>query len=215
MNTFNKFLVILMALMLISFWVTAILLIWLVPDALGNTLRNLSVLLRAHNLLFQILLTTFGVSTVLVSLLILAGEFSDHEPSVFKIATPSGAVAFVPLESLAQRLKNEIESSGQVHMARVRLRPAKDKLDVLADVAVAPDTGLATKLQEIEAIVRGAAQEQLGVPVRNVRLNLRHAARGSSAPAMAQEPPVPVPQPEILVPDRGAPERHAREEDQV
>lgn len=203
MNTFNKFLVILMALMVVSFWVTAVLLVWLLPDALGGAMRSFSVLLRAHNLLFQAVITTFGVSSILVSLLILAGEFAEHEPAVIKLATSSGGVAFVSLDSLSQRLKSEVESIAQIQLVRLRVRPVRDQLDVLAEVAVTPDAHLTTKSEEVMAMVRSVATQRMGVPVKNVRVDIRHDTRVRSAPVMptavtlAQSPG----QQEILVPD--------------
>ncbi|GEM_PF-3222943 len=203
MNTFNKFLVVLMALMTVSFWVTAVLLVWLLPDALGSAMRSFSVLLRAHNLLFQAVITTFGVSSILVSLLILAGEFAEHEPAVIKLNTSSGGVAFVALDSLSQRLKSEVESIEQIQMVRLRVRPVRNQLDVLAEVAVAPDAHLTTKSEEVMAVVRAVATQRMGVPVKNVRVDIRHDKRTRSAPviptaAASDQSPG---QQEILVPD--------------
>lgn len=200
MNTFNKFLVILLALASIVFWLTVVFIVWTLPGELALALRDTAGLIRGSQLLFQGLVTAFGVSSVLVALLILAGEFSSQEPAFVIITQVSGGTAAISLDAIAQRLKSELEQLPQVRMARPRIRNLRNVIDVLVEVRTDPDTHLPTKADEVCRVVRQIAEERLGVRLKDVRVNIQpdaHARPSFTAPTPPAESVAPG---EILVP---------------
>ena len=212
MNTFNKFLVILLALASVMFWLTVVFIVWTLPGELVLALRDTAALIRGSQLLFQGLVTAFGVSSVLVALLILAGEFSSQEAAFVSITRVSGGSAVSSLDAIAQRLKSELEQLPQIRMARPRIRNLRNAIEVLVEVRTDPEAHLPTKADEVCQAVRQIAEERLGVRLKNVRVNIQpdaHARPSFTTPM----PPVaePVAPGEILVPGSPATTEHTSE----
>lgn len=195
MNTFNRFLVILISLTAICFSLAALLAVWVTPDELGASLRQTATILRANPLLIQGLVTAFGVSFILVALLILVGEFGPQEPSAIPLAGVAGGGATVSVDTITERIKDEVEQLPGVRMARPRVRPRRGAIDVAVELRTYPDVHLPTKADEVVQSVRRAVEEGLGVRVKDVRVNFQPDA-GRVTPG---------PQGEIRVPGASAP----------
>ena len=200
MSTFNKFLVILLALASIVFWLTVVFIVWTLPGELALALRDTAVLIRGSQLLFQGLITAFGVSSVLVALLILAGEFSSQEPSVAIISQVTGGSAVISLDAIAQRLKSELEELPQIRMVRPRIRNLRKAIDVRLEVRTDPETHLPTKADEVCRVVRQITEDRLGVRLKDVRVNIQPDAHERPSATTPTPPAAPVATGEILVP---------------
>ena len=185
MNTFNRFLVILITLTGICFSLGALLVVWALPSELGTTLRQTALLMRDSPLLLQGLVTAFAVSFTLVALLILVGEFTPQGPSAtIPLAGVSGGGATVSLESVTERIKNDVEQVPGVRMARPRVRLVRRAVDVLVEVRPEPETHLPAKAEEVHQVVRRAVEERLGVRLRNIRVNFQpEAPRANTRPS--------------------------------
>lgn len=202
MNAFNKFLVVLMTLVGILFWGGAIFVMWFLPEELGAVLRALSgALIQGNPVLVQALVTVFGASVILVSLLVLTGEFTDHEPESIRLPQVSGGSAFVPIASIGQRVKSQVEQEPAARIVRPRIRRVRDGLEVVMDLRVAPDADLGQTAEASCRHVRDVVEQQLGLPLKDVRVNISHDPR---ARPMAEAARVPVAgerrEGEILVP---------------
>lgn len=200
MNTFNKFLVILLAVTGIFLWLTAISIAWLLPVELSTALRGTAILIRSNVLLFQGLITAFGVSSILVSLLILAGEFSEHEPSVLRLPSFTGGTAFVPFEAVVQTLRSDLELVPQVRTALPHVKNVRNAIEVFVDLRTDPDAHLPTKAEEVCRTVRETAEKRLGIRVRDVKVNIQHAFQAKDARAVPQHEAGQTDSLEILVP---------------
>lgn len=202
MNTFNRFLVILIALTAICFSLAALLVVWVLPNELGASLRQTALILRDNPILLQGLVTAFGVSFILVSLLILVGEFGPQQPASIPLAGVAGGGATVSVDTITERIKGEVEQLPGVRMARPRVRTGRGGVTVALEVRSEPDVHLPTKADEVVQVVRRAVEDRLGVPVRDVRVNFQpDSGRGSPRPQGdirvpgAQTPPEPPPAP--------------------
>lgn len=200
MNTFNKFLVILLAVTGIFFWLTAIFIAWLLPVELSTALRGAAILIRSNVLLFQGLITAFGVSSILVSLLILAGEFSEYEPSVLRLPSFTGGTAFIPFEAVVQTLRSDLELVPQVRTALPHVRNVRNAIEVFVDLRTDPDAHLPTKAEEVCRTVKETAEKRLGIRVRDVKVNIQHAFQAKDARAVPQHEAGQTDPQEILVP---------------
>jgi len=184
-NTFNRFLVILVALAGICFSLAAVLAVWAIPSELGASLRQTSLVLRDNPILLQGLVTALAVSFVLVALLILVGEFSPQTPAAIPLAGVTGGGATVAVATVTERIKSEVEQVSGVRMARPRVRPGRGAVDVVIEVRSDPDVHLPSKAAEVVQVVRSATEERLGVQVRNIRVNFQPDS-GRGAPARPQ-----------------------------
>lgn len=183
MNTFNRFLVILIALTAICFSLASLLAVWVIPDDVGVSLRQTATILRSQPLVIQGLVTAFSVSFILVALLILVGEFGPQEPSAIPLAGVAGGGATVSIETITERIKDEVEQVPGVRMARPRVRTRRGAIDATVELRTFPDVHLPTKADEVVQTVRRAVEEGLGVPVKDVRVNFQpDAGRGSARP---------------------------------
>ena len=200
MKTFNKFLVILLAVAGIFFWLTTISIAWLLPVELSTALRGTAILIRSNILLFQGLITAFGVSSLLVSLLILAGEVSEHEPSVLRLPSFTGGTAFIPFEAVVQALRSDLELVPQVQTALPHIRNARNAIEVFVDLRTDPDTHLPTKAEEVCRTVRETAEKRLGIPVKDVKVNIQYALRAKDVSAAPRQEADHTDPQEILVP---------------
>lgn len=200
MNLFNRFLVILMALVGIAFWLTAVFVVWALPGDLVVALRDSAAFIRGNVLLFQGLMSAFGISSILVLALILVGEFSAQEPAVVRIAQVSGGVAAISVEAIAQRVKADLEQLPQVRLARPRIRNRRSAIDVVVELRTDPEAHLPTKADEVCQAVRHTVEERLGVRLKDVRVQIQpdtHSRPMTAQPARAGEGAAPG---EILVP---------------
>ncbi|MBI2887507.1 MAG: alkaline shock response membrane anchor protein AmaP [Chloroflexi bacterium] len=200
MNLFNRFLVILMALVGIAFWLAAVFVVWALPGEVVVALRDSAAFIRGNVLLFQGLMSAFGVSSILVLILILVGEFSAQEPAVVRIAQVSGGVAAISVEAIAQRVKADLEQIPQVRLARPRIRNRRSAIDVMVELRTDPETHLPSKANEVCQAVRHTVEERLGVQLKDVRVQIQpdtHSRPMAAQPARAGEGAAPG---EILVP---------------
>ena len=181
MNTFNKFLVILIALGSICLWFGAIFAVWFLPEKLLLALRDTAFLLRDNTQLARGFVSAFGVSAILVALLILAGEFSPGQPRWLRIGRVAGGTAVVTIEAMTGQLKAEIERVAMVQMARPRIISVrKNAADVIVELRTAGQAHLPTVADEVCNIVREVMENQMGTELRSVRVAFQQAGRGAN-----------------------------------
>lgn len=197
MNTFNRFLVILGALAVIFFWLGAIFIILVLPDQLLLGLRDTAFAVRNNTVLVQVFVTAFGVSAILVALLILAGEIAPRQPNSVRINHVATGSAVISLEAMAQQLKGAIETVPLVSMARPRLSVRKGAVDVVVELRTATQAQLRNIADEVCAVVRQVVENEIGAELRSVRVAFQQTGRGGSAhpsttgPITVAQPPGP------------------------
>ena len=178
MNTFNKFLVILIAIGSILLWFGAIFAVWTLQDRLLLALRDTAFLLRDNVQLVRLFVTAFGVSAILVALLILAGEFSPGQPRSIQIGNVAGGTAVVTIEAMTSRLKAEIERVAMVQMARPRITIRKNAADVVVELRTAGQVHLPPVADNVCNVVRDVMENQMGAQLRSVRVAFQQTGRG-------------------------------------
>lgn len=192
MNTFNRFLVILLTLLGLLFWFGVVLLVWLFPRELSLILRDLAALFRTETLVMQGVTTAAAVSFILVDLLILLGEFSSEQPAVVELRTDGGTS--VSLATIAQRLKDELEALPGVAMARANVRAAKNLVELRLEVRPERDAQLPAMAEEVHQRTRMVVENQLGVRLRDVRVvfhTANNAGREDTPPTTTRDIVVP------------------------
>ncbi len=190
MNTFNRFLIILICLTALCFWLGALLVVWAMPVELRAALQTTALVLRDSTLLFQGVISAFAVSFILVSLLILVGEFSPQAPRVIPLTGASGGNATVSADTVIERVKGAVEQVAGVRSVRPRVRSVRGGVEMDLEVRTEPESHLPTKADEVRQAVRSATEEQLGLRLKDVKVHFQpERGRGIQRP-----------QGEILVP---------------
>lgn len=183
MNAFNRFLVILGALAVAFFWLGAIFIILVLPEQLLLALRDTAFAIRNNTLLVQVFVTAFGVSAILVALLILAGEIAPRQPTAVRINHVSTGSAVISIDAMVQQLRGAIEAVPLVSMARPRLTVRKGAVDVVVELRTSAQAQLRTVADDVCAVVRRVVEGEIGAELRSVRVAFQQTGRGGGAHA--------------------------------
>ena len=141
MNTFNRFLLIILALGSALFWMAAVLSIWVFPRELAEIFRSFSTMLRLQPSVLQGLITALGVSAGAVSLLVLVGELFPQEPTMVTVDNVHGGTAAVTIAALMLGLKQQLEERTGLQAVRPTVTSHHNGLDV--HVEMHADSGYA------------------------------------------------------------------------
>jgi len=104
----------------------------------------------------------------------------------------------VGVKSIAQQLQNSLSGIADVSRVRPRVVSRGRKVDIFLDIQVHPAVELPGKTEEITQLARGVVEEQMGIKVGKVRVNMQYG------PEMPRAMPEPEPLPP-LVPVEPAP----------
>ena len=170
MTTFNRFLLILLALGGALFWAGAIFTVWVFPRELSEILRAFSATLRLQPTLLQGMVTAFGVSAMAVSLLVLVGELFPQEPTMVAVDNVHGGTAAITIAALLQGLKQELEQRTGVQAVRPTITPRRNGIDVHVELHAGPETQLVHKAEDVSRIVHDQIEEKWGLKLRNVQV---------------------------------------------
>lgn len=207
MHTFNRFLVILVCLTAIIFWALVLLVIWAAPTELGGALVAIGRQLRLQPFLLQALVTGFGACSVLVSLLILTGEFTARNGSTVRVAQSSGGPAEVSLEAIGAALRARLaDVEGVLRVRPVVHRASATSVDVRLEVRAAPTALLAALADRLAAEARDTVAQSLGVGLRRLSVLFVEGEFGADgAPALPRGDQEPVVVPSAMQAAQGSP----------
>ena len=166
LTSFNRFLLILIAITIILFWAGMVFLVWAFPEELGLIFSGMGRTLRVQPALLQIIISGFGGSAIAVSILILIGELFPKEEAVLKV---SGQAA-ISIEVVVGTLKQALEQQPGVRAARPIIVQHNNDVDVLVDLNTDLDGELAPKADESVQIVRNLLERTWGLRVKDVKV---------------------------------------------
>ncbi len=170
MNTFNRFLLIILALGSALFWMAAVLSIWVFPRELAEVFRSFSTMLRLQPSVLQGLITALGVSAGAVSLLVLVGELFPQEPTMVTVDNVHGGTAAVTVAALMLGLKQQLEERTGLQAVRPTVTSHHNGLDVHVEMHADQDTQLVHSAESITQAVRTQVEGQWGLKLHNVRV---------------------------------------------
>ncbi len=168
MHTFNRFLVILLCLSGVIFWVLVLLIIWFAPTELGSALGQIGRQLRLQPTLLQVVVSGFGLSSVLVALLILAGEFTAQSAGTVRL-TGGGRSADVSLDAVNAHLRAALTQIDGVASVRPMVRrTGASSIEVRLEVEPANGIALPPLADQLAAAVKHQVETELGLSLKNV-----------------------------------------------
>jgi len=169
MNELNRFLIVLVACVLIVLMAIVIFLVWTAPDDAINELQSVVDFLRDNNETAGQLIVTLGALTVIVlALLMIIVELApEDEPKELRVEQ-AGATTVIPADALRLRLEEALLNLPEVTAARARVKTRDGGIASNLELTVTPHANLAGVTQEATRVVVDAVQTDLGLPVAGV-----------------------------------------------
>ncbi len=191
MNSINRLVVIVelvIAIALMPIIVVASLLFdRMVPDLVTNTARNL---VDGPNWLYtQSVLVGIAVFIFILAILVLFLEL--HRPSLhgLKVQQVTDGQVEVTADALVRRLEHDILQVDQV--TRVKPHVSADRkgaVNVLLEIETTPDVSLPAKTQEVISVARQAVEQQMGLQLGKVQVQVDHARHAKRQASAEQSP---------------------------
>lgn len=180
MNVFNRLIAILA---LIVGW-TVVVAVAAVPDVMLavagaslETLQNVFGLLDSVNpgwLLPAIRAILIILATV-VLLVLLWAELRRAETPAVRVRLTSGGEAVVTADSVARRLAWHLDQLADVISVKPTVQRRGNSVDVHLALETAPDIEVPMKTEEVMAVAREVLEERMGLQVRKLKVEIRHA----------------------------------------
>ncbi|HDN80621.1 MAG: alkaline shock response membrane anchor protein AmaP [Chloroflexi bacterium] len=176
MNLFNRIIVILL---LITGMVLSPL-IFVFPDrAIELAHWNLSVL-EANLALINPLARLIGglalaVLSFLLCLVLLFLEFARFRPKAVRVSQVAGGEASLALESIASRLQYNVSQLGDVVSVKPKVTVRGKGIRVEINLETNPEINVPAKIEEVCEVVRQTVEEQMGLKLNKVKVNIKHA----------------------------------------
>lgn len=182
MNLFNRILLVLLALLGLVGGIALIAVALTVPEGVVAYFEAWAAYFGA-GFLWQ--LTWAGVAAggvlSLVSLALLLLELGPRRRRLVQISRVGGDAGMLTVDSVARRIRHEVEALDQVKGARPRVTSRGQEVDVHLDLHTDLNTPVKSKDEEIRQVVRQTVEEGLGVKLRRLEVEFHQEAESRPA----------------------------------
>jgi len=172
MNLFNKVVTVVLFLVLMI----VVPLVLILPQAMLGAVQQVSASISASITTFhRVVLVLVGIIVFIVCGLVLYLEL--RRPSRKRAIlekTPGGEVE-VALDSIAQRLEYRIDQLADVVKVTPEIKPRRKDIDVELNLETTPDVDVPAMTEEVRQVTRDVVEERMGLKLRKVKVNIRHA----------------------------------------
>jgi len=202
MNTFNR---VVMVLLLLAIIVVATIVL-VVPrpaiEVLQEWLWNLDANLA---LVDPLALLVGGVALALLvdvvcAVLIWLEIRRRRRSSAIRVQSISGGQAELTVDSIARRLEHNISQLDGVTFIKPDVWGKKDGVEVELDLETSPEVEVPAKTEEVCQVTRETVEDKMGLKLRKVRVNIKHAPYSAEPPTVL-EPTPPAPEPPLAYED--------------
>jgi uncharacterized alkaline shock family protein YloU len=129
-----------------------------------------------------------GFALIALCVLLLMVELRPAPRQSVVVAQLSGGAAEISTESVALRLKRVAESVNGVREAVPHIRSRSRGADISVGLVTAMDLDIPQKTEEVIAAIRDEAENRMGVPVRSLRVTVKHSPKDTFQPAPSPGP---------------------------
>lgn len=188
-NLFNR---IAMSVILLLLIVSA-LLVSLLPKPVIQSLR-FALDVAEYNLdsPAQLVGAVVGLLVAVGAFLLLIAELRPSARQTVVVAQVAGGTAELTTESVALRVKRVAESIGSIREATPVVHSRGKAVDIFVRLFTDPDIDLPQKTEEVMQAVRTETQTKMGVPIKTLRVTVKHAtAEGGLPRPLPEIPPKP------------------------
>lgn len=199
MNTFNRVVVILLLLAIIIVMTVVLVVPRLMIEVVQRWLSNLDANLA---LVDQPLLLIIGVALALlvdvICVVLIWLEIRRRRPGAIRVQRISGGIAELTVDSVARRVEQKVSRLEDVISVKPDVIGRRGGVEVQLDLEMSPEVDIPSKTEEICQVVKEAVEDKMGLKLRKVRANIKHAPYAvgrpispKPAPYVPQEPIVP------------------------
>jgi hypothetical protein len=192
MNTFNRVVVILILLAIIIVMTVVLVvprpMIQVVQRWLSNLDANLALVAQPLLLIIGVVLALL-VDVICVVLIWL--EIRRRRPGAIRVQRISGGVAELTVDSVARRVEHKVSRLDGVISVKPDIIGRRGGVEVELDLEMSPDVDVPSKTEEICQVVKEAVEDKMGLKLRKVRVNVKHA------PYAVGQPIIPRPAPRV------------------
>lgn len=198
MNTFNRVVVILLLLATIIVMTVVLVVPRLVIEGLQDWLWNLDMSL---SLISPPILLVIGVALALlvdvICAVLLWLEFRRRRPRAIRVQSISGGLAELTVDSVARRLEHNISQLDGVISVKPNVWSKRGGVEVDLDLETSPEVGVPAKTEEVCQVAREAVEDKMGLKLRKVRVNIKHAPYPTEPPLVSKPAPSPAEPPMV------------------
>jgi hypothetical protein len=172
MNLFNRAVTVLLflALMLV------IPVVLILPEtAIGSAQLFLGSLTGGLSLFHRVVLVLVGIICFIICGLVLYLEFRRPRRQTVKLEKAGGGDVELAVDSIAQRLEYRVDQLSDVVKVTPKIKPHRKAIDVELNLETAPDIDVPTKTEEVCEVARDVVEGRMGLKLRKIKVNIRHA----------------------------------------
>jgi hypothetical protein len=140
---------------------------------LGSVSGGLSIFHR-------VVLVLVGIICFIVCGLVLYLEFRRPRRQTVRLVKAAGGEVELAVESIAQRLEYRVDQLADVVKVKPKIKPRRKDIDVELNLETTPDIDVPTKTEEVCQVAREVVEERMGLKLRKIKVNIRHAPHGES-----------------------------------
>jgi uncharacterized alkaline shock family protein YloU len=190
MNTFNRVVVVLLLLVTIIVMTIVLVVPRPVIEALQEWLWNLDANLA---LVSPPILLVMGVALALlvdvICVVLIWLEFRRRRPGAIRVQSVTGGQAELSVDSVARRLERDISRLEGVTFIKPNVWGRRGGVEVELDLETSPEADVPTKTEEVCQVTREAVEDKMGLRLRKVRVNIKHAPYPTEPPMVSEQAP--------------------------
>lgn len=187
MNTFNRVVMILFLLAIIIVMTVVLVVPRPMIEVTQRWLWNLDANLA---LVTQPLLLIVGVILALlvdvVSAVLIWLEFR-RRPRAIRVRGISGGQAELTVDSVARRLEHNVSQLEGVTLVKPNVWGRRGGVEVEIDLETSPEVDVPTKMEEVCQVTRETIEDKMGLKLRKVRVNIKHAPYPTQPPTVSEQ----------------------------
>jgi hypothetical protein len=172
MNLFNKLVTILVFLALM---VVVPLLLLLPEPAIAYTQQVLTGVSPGLTTFQRVIFLLMGIISFIVGALVLYLEFRRPPRKRAILEKAAGGEVEVAVDSIAQRLEYRIDQLADVVKVTPVIKPRRKDIDIELNLETTPDIDVPAKTEEVCQVAREVVEERMGLRLRKIKVNMRHA----------------------------------------
>ena len=172
MNLFNRVVTILLFLALM----VVVPLVLILPQPAIVVIQQVltgvsSSLTTFHRIVFALT----GIICFIVGALVLYLELRRPSRKRAVLEKTAGGEVEVALDSIAQRLEYRIDQLVDVVKVTPKIKPRRKDIDIELNLETTPDVDVPAKTEEVCQVAREVVEERMGLKLRKIKVNMRHA----------------------------------------
>ncbi len=178
MNLFNKIVVIL----LILACMILLPVFFVFPDGVVTYLQvQLAALKTGLDAVNPMVKTGLGLALAVLSflffLILLVLELFRGQPKAVRVAQTAGGEAVLELKSVAERVRDAVIQLPEVVDVKPKVTAKRRSVNVEIQIETTPDVQVPAKTEEVYETVRRTVEEQMGLKLGKVKINIKHSRR--------------------------------------